>query len=79
MRKVIHTTNNATFRYVSLQGYIRLIQEAELKPEKHYSLLEEVFDAAVELADKKGVSLLVGVKRGALRAEPKSLRILTEN
>ena len=51
--RVIQTTENPTFRYVSLQGYIRLIQEAELTPEKQYSLLEEVFTAAVEPEDKK--------------------------
>jgi len=53
VRRVILTTENPTFRYVSLQGYIRLIQEAELMPEEQYSLLAEVFDAAVEPADKK--------------------------
>ena len=53
VRKVILTTDNPTFRYVSLQGYVRLIQEAERMPEEQYSLLEEVFDAAVEPADKK--------------------------
>ncbi len=51
--RIILTTENPTFRYVSLQGYIRLIQEAELTPKEQYSLLEVVFHAAVEPADKK--------------------------
>ncbi len=53
VRRVIQTTENPTFRYVSLQGYIRLIQESELTSAEQYSLLEEVIAAAVEPADKK--------------------------
>jgi len=54
VRRVIQTTDNPTFRYVSLQGYVRLIQEEEEREaEEQYSLLEEVFEAAVEPADKK--------------------------
>lgn len=58
---VILTTENPTFRYVSLQGYIRLIQGAELMPEEQYLLLSDVFDAAVELEDKKVI--LSGLSR----------------
>ena len=61
VRRVILTTENPTFRYVSLQGYIRLIQEAELTPEEQYSLLSDVFDAAVEPEDKKVI--LSGLSR----------------
>lgn len=61
IQKVILTTDNPTFRYVSLQGYVRLIQQAGLPPEEQYSLLEKVFDAAVEPADKKVV--LSGLSR----------------
>ncbi|MFC2160582.1 DUF1080 domain-containing protein [Acidobacteriota bacterium] len=55
VRRVILTTENPTFRYVSLQGYVRLIQKAALTFEEQFSLLSEVFDAAVETADKKVV------------------------
>jgi len=61
VRRVILITENPTFRYVSLQGYIRLIQEAELTPEEQYSLLSDVFDAAVEPEDKKVI--LSGLSR----------------
>lgn len=61
VRSVILTAENPTFRYVSLQGYIRLIQAAELVPEEQYSLLSDVFDAAVVLEDKKVI--LSGLSR----------------
>jgi hypothetical protein len=61
VRRVILTTEKPTFRYVSFQGYIRLIQEAELTPEEQYSLLSDVFVAAVEPEDKKVI--LSGLSR----------------
>ncbi len=61
VRRVILTTEKPTLRYVSFQGYIRLIQEAELAPDEQYFLLSDVFDAAVEPEDKK--VLLSGLSR----------------
>ena len=53
LRRIIQKTENPTFRYVALQGYTRLLQEAQLSPEEQFSFIAEVFEAAVEPADKK--------------------------
>jgi len=53
LKDIITRTGNATHRYVSLRGFVRLIGEAGLPAPEKYARMEEVFDAAVEEGDKK--------------------------
>jgi HEAT repeat protein len=59
--RIILSTENSTHRYVSLQGFIRLFGEAELSSSEKLSGMKRIFEAAVELVDKK--VLISGLSR----------------
>jgi len=79
---ICRTTKEKKYLYLALQGYIRLVKEAELTPEEKYAKIKETFAIAVETEEKnliltglESIKTVDALKQAALYLDEPELQI----
>ncbi len=79
---ICRTTKEKKYLYLALQGYLRLVNEAELTPEDKYAKIKETFAIAVETEEKnliltglEGIKILDALRQAALYLDEPELQV----
>jgi HEAT repeat protein len=79
---ICRTTEEKKYLYLALQGYIRLVIEAELTPEEKYAKIKETFAIVVETEEKnliltglESIKTLDAMKQAALFLDEPELQV----
>jgi len=79
---ICRTTEEKKYLYLALQGYIRLVKEAELTPDEKYAKIKETFALVVETEEKnlilsglESIKTLDAMKQAALFLDEPELQV----
>ncbi len=79
---ICRTTEDKKYLYLALQGYLRLVKEAELTPGEKYAKIKETFPIAVEKEDKnliltglENIKTVDALKQAALFIDDPELQV----
>ena len=79
---ICRTTKEKKYLYLALQGYIRLVKEAELTPAEKFAKIKETFSLAAEVGEKnliltglESIKTLDALKQAALYLDEPELQV----